>query len=442
VYEQHEPDDTSGTERAVASNAAVPRQRLTPDQRNSFIAAQLGWTMDAFDYFIVVLVYADIAKDFHVSLTKMAFLTTVTLLMRPVGALLFGLWADRVGRRRPLIVDVCFYSLIGFLCAFAPSYTVLLVLRLLYGIGMGGEWGLGAALAMEKIPTSRRGFFSGLLQEGYSFGYLLASLAYLVVHIEFGLSWRWLFGLSIIPAFISLFVRSRVRESEVWERSRNTMRVTHTRFRDILLNPTVVRRFIYLILLMTAFNWMSHGTQDVYPTFLKATKDGGAGLSPTTATWIAVIYNVGAIIGGLVFGSLSERYGRRYTIAFCAVLGLPIVPLFAYSHTAAMLCLGSFLMQVAVQGAWGVIPAHLTEMSPDAIRGFYPGVTYQLGNCLAAFNLPIQQSVAASHGYPFALMITIVPVLVAVTLLTLFGKEAKGVQFGAAPTTVEAPVTT
>jgi SHS family lactate transporter-like MFS transporter len=165
-------------------------------------------------------------------------------------------------------------------------------------------------------------------------------------------------------------------------------------------------------------------------------------LSPTTATWIAVIYNVGAIIGGLVFGTLSERYGRRYTIAFCAVLGLPIVPLFAYSHTAAMLCLGSFLMQVAVQGAWGVIPAHLTEMSPDAIRGFYPGVTYQLGNCLAAFNLPIQQSLAASHGYPFALMITIVPVLAAVALLTLFGKEAKGVQFGATPTTVEAPVVT
>jgi SHS family lactate transporter-like MFS transporter len=220
------------------------------------------------------------------------------------------------------------------------------------------------------------------------------------------------------------------------------MRATHTRFRDVLLNPTVVRRFIYLIVLMTAFNWMSHGTQDVYPTFLKATKDGGAGLSPTTATWIAVIYNVGAIIGGLVFGSLSERYGRRYTIAFCAVIGLPIVPLFAYSHTAAMLCLGSFLMQVAVQGAWGVIPAHLTEMSPDAIRGFYPGVTYQLGNCLAAFNLPIQQSVAASHGYPFALAITIVPVLVAVALLTLFGKEAKGVQFGATRTTVEAPAVT
>jgi SHS family lactate transporter-like MFS transporter len=415
---------------AVAGNGAQPRQRLTPDQRNSFIAAQLGWTMDAFDYFIVVLVYADIAAEFHVSLTKMAFLTTATLVMRPVGAFIFGLWADRIGRRRPLIVDVCLYSLVGFLCAFAPNYTVLLVLRLLYGIGMGGEWGLGAALAMEKIPTARRGFFSGLLQEGYSFGYLLASLAYLLVHTEWGLSWRWLFGLSIIPALITLIIRSRVRESEVWELAQERLRVTRTSLRQVLFNGTVVRRFVYLIILMTAFNWLSHGTQDVYPTFLKAHDDGGAALSATTATWIAVLYNVGAIIGGLVFGSLSERFGRRYTIVFCALIGLPIVPLFAYSHTAAMLCLGSFLMQVAVQGAWGVIPAHLTEMSPDAIRGFYPGVTYQLGNLLAAFNLPIQQSLAASHGYPFALAVTVVPVLVAVTLLTVFGKEAKGIHFG------------
>jgi MFS transporter, SHS family, lactate transporter len=406
------------------------RTPLTSDQRNSFIAALLGWTMDAFDYFIVVFVYADIARDFGVSLTRMAFLTTATLIMRPVGAIVFGLWADRMGRRIPLLVDVCFYSLVGFLCAFAPNFTVLLVLRMLYGIGMGGEWGLGAALAMEKIPVKRRGFFSGLLQQGYSLGYLLASLASLVVITTLGLSWRWLFALSVIPALLSLLIRTRVRESEVWRDSRQRMRMSNSSFRDVLLNPVVLRRFGYLILLMTAFNWMSHGTQDVYPTFLEATHDGGAGLSVATATWIAVLYNVGAMIGGIVFGTLSERFGRRYTIAFCAVLGLPIVPLFAISRTAGFLVLGSFLMQVVVQGAWGVIPAHLTEMSPDTIRGFYPGVTYQLGNCLAAFNLPIQQSLAASHGYPFALVATIVPVLIAVAVLTLLGKEAKGIEFG------------
>lgn len=418
--------------RSVGHDADVtnPRQKLTGDQRNSFIAALLGWTMDAFDYFIVVLVYADIAKTFHHSKAEVAFVTTATLIMRPVGALLFGLWADRVGRRLPLMVDVMFYSVVGFLCAFAPNFTVLVILRLLYGIGMGGEWGLGAALAMEKVPVERRGFFSGLLQEGYAFGYLLASVASLVVMDWLGLSWRWLFGLSVIPALISLIIRYRVEESEVWEAAQDQMKLTSTRIRDVLRNGAIIRRFVYLVLLMTAFNWMSHGTQDVYPTFLGAHADQGAGLSSTTVKWIVVVYNVGAIFGGLVFGTLSQRFSRRYTVVFCAILALPIVPLFAYSRSAAMLCLGSFMMQLFVQGAWGVIPAHLTEMSPDAIRGLYPGVTYQLGNLLAAFNLPIQERLAESHGYPFALAATIVPVLITVAVLTLIGKDATGIRFG------------
>lgn len=420
--------------RPVRHDADVAAPRLTGDQRNAFMASFLGWTMDAFDYFLVVLVYADIATTFHHTKTDVAFLTTATLAMRPVGALLFGLWADRVGRRVPLMVDVSFYSVIGFLCAFAPNFTVLVILRLLYDIGMGGEWGLGAALSMEKVPAERRGVFSGLLQEGYAFGYLLASVAALVVMNWLGLSWRWLFGLSIIPALISLIIRYRVKESEVWEAAQDRMRLTKTRIRDVLGNPAIVRRFVYLVLLMTAFNWMSHGTQDVYPTFLTATTDHGAGLSSLTARWIVVIYNIGAIIGGLAFGTLSQRFSRRYTIVFCAALGLPIVPLFAYSRTAAMLCLGSFLMQVFVQGAWGVIPAHLTEMSPDAIRGVYPGVTYQLGNLLAAFNLPIQERLAESHGYPFALAATIVPVLLVVAVLTAIGKDATGIRFGTTET--------
>jgi SHS family lactate transporter-like MFS transporter len=305
---------------------------------------------------------------------------------------------------------------------------VLVVLRLLYGIGMGGEWGLGAALAMEKIPPERRGFFSGLLQEGYLFGYLAASLASLLVNDWLGLSWRWLFGLSILPALISLLIRYRVTESEVWQATQDRMRLTRTRIRDVFTEAKVIRRFCYLVLLMTAFNWMSHGTHDIYPTFLSS--DDGAGLSHVTAKWIAVIYNIGGIIGGLIFGSLSQRLGRRYAIIWAAVMGLPIVPLFALSQSAGMLCLGSFLLQVCVQGAWGVIPAHLTEMSPDAIRGFYPGVTYQLGNLLAAFNLPIQEHLAAANGYPFALVVTVVPALVAVVLLTAVGKDATGRRFG------------
>jgi MFS transporter, SHS family, lactate transporter len=408
----------------VASGTAVTSQNapLTPEQRNAFAAAFIGWAMDAYDYFIVVLVYADIAKDFGVSLERMAFLTTVTLLMRPVGAALFGLWADHAGRRTPLLVNVTFYSIIGFSCAFAPNYSWLLVLRLLYGIGMGGEWGLGAALAMEKLPVERRGFFSGVLQQGYSLGYLLAAVTYLAVRNWTDWGWRGLFAFSLAPALISLFLRSRLSESEVWEK----VQLTKTSPAQILKQPFVLRRMLYLILLMTAFNWMSHGTQDVYPTFLKK----GLHFSPNTALYVAILYNVGAMIGGTLLGTASERLGRRRTIMLAAALALPVVPLFALSHTLGLICLGSFLMQFFVQGAWGVIPAHLTELSPDEIRGFYPGVTYQLGNCLAAFNLPIQERLAESHSYGFALTATIVPVLLAVIVLAAVGREAKGVRFG------------
>ncbi|MGW7527334.1 MFS transporter [Streptomyces sp. NPDC054783] len=394
---------------------------LTKDQRNAFVAAYLGWAMDAFDYFLVVLVYSEIADDFHVSLTDMAFLTTATLVMRPVGALLFGVWADRRGRRLPLMTDVLFYSVVGFACAFAPNYTVLLVLRLLYGIGMGGEWGLGAALAMEKIPAARRGFWSGLLQSGYSLGYLLAAVAFFVIEPAFG--WRGLFAFSLVPALVALWVRTRVGESEVWEKS---VRLNRTPAYQVFKNPTVLRRFVYLVALMTAFNWMSHGTQDIYPTFVKK----GLGLTADTSIAIAVVYNLGAIIGGVLLGAYSERLGRRRTIMIAAAAGLVVVPFFVLSTTVGWLMVSSFLMQVCVQGAWGVIPAHLTEVSPDAIRGFYPGVTYQLGNLIAALNLPVQESLAGHHGYPAAMAWTVAPALAMVIVLSAVGKEAKGVRFG------------
>ena len=425
----------TGSASASAGPSAPARVPLTRDQRNAFTASLLGWTMDAFDYFIVVLVYADIAKDFGVSLERMAFLTTATLLMRPVGAFLFGLWADRRGRRVPLLVDVTFYSIVGFACAFAPNFTVLLVLRLLYGIGMGGEWGLGAALAMEKIPSHRRGLFSGDAAAGLLAGLpvrrrrlpdpvqlagpVVALAVRAVDHPGAGEP-----GAALAPRGVGGL------GAHAGQRSRR--RPCATLFR----NPAVIRRFFYLVLLMTAFNWMSHGTQDIYPTFLK---EGGrrradhgharSRSSTTSARWSAAWCSARCRSGS----------GRRRTIVLCAVLGLPVVPLFAYSTSVGLLCLGSFLMQVMVQGAWGVIPAHLTELSPDEIRGFYPGVTYQLGNLLAALNLPIQERVAAAHGYPFALAVTIVPVLLAVIVLTSLGKERRGVEFGSDETSALAP---
>ena len=401
---------------------------LTKGQRNSFIAAFMGWSMDAFDYFLIIFVYAEIGREFGVSLTRMAFLTTVTLMGRPVGAFLFGRWADKAGRRVPLVTDVIFYSVIGFACAFVPNYTVLLVLRTLYGIGMGGEWGLGAALAMEKIPAHKRGFYSGVLQQGYATGYLLAALAYLVINPIWG--WRGLFAFSIVPAMTVLFFQLKIEESEVWKATREKVAITQTTVAQIFGNPVIMRRFAYLVVLMTAFNWMAHGTQDVYPTFLQATSNGGLHFTSHQAIFVAVVYNIGAIFGGTLVGTYSQKFGRRRAIIIATALGLPVVPLFAYSTTLATVCLGTFIMQFFIQGAWGVIPAHLSEMSPDEIRGFYPGVTYQLGNLIASLNLPIQQRLAASHGYPFALAATIVPVLIVVVLVTAVGKENTGIAFG------------
>jgi SHS family lactate transporter-like MFS transporter len=289
---------------------------------------------------------------------------------------------------------------------------------------MGGEWGLGASLAMEKIPAAKRGFWSGVLQQGYPVGYLLAALAFFAVEPIAG--WRGLFVCAAIPALLALFIRMRVEESEAWEATREQSVRNNVGFRQVLLNPAVARRFVYLVLLMCAFNFMSHGTQDYYPTFLEDTFDA----SHTTTVVVAVVYNLGAILGGAYFGALSQGFGRRKTIVLCAGFALLVSPLFAFSPTIATLAIAAFVMQFFVQGAWGVIPAHLTELSPDEIRGFYPGVTYQLGNLLAAVNLPIQTSLADSHNGRFALFAVIVPVLVAVIALTLLGKEARGIEFG------------
>jgi SHS family lactate transporter-like MFS transporter len=418
----------------VASTFFDQARGLTRDQRNAFIASFLGWTMDAFDYFLIVFVFAQVAQDLNASLAQVTVATTLTLAARPVGALLFGLLADRFGRRTPLMLDVLFYSIVEFLTGFSPNLTALLVLRTLYGIGMGGEWGLGASLAMEKVPSSKRGFFSGLLQQGYAFGYLLAALAFYVVGKNLG--WRWMFFLGSVPALLVLYIRYRVGESEVWETVARQHR--NTSIAQVFFNRSVLLRFGFLILLMTAFNFMSHGTQDLYPTFL--TQQHGA--SADTAVVIAVIYNIGALIGGVIMGALSEPFGRRRIVVICAVLALIDLPLFAFAPTFAMLALGAFIMQFLVQGAWGVIPAHLSELSPDEIRGFYPGVTYQLGNLLASVNLPLQTLIAVQNGNDFARGIAFVtaPVLVAVIVLALLSPENRGVEFGRL--SPEAPGTT
>jgi MFS transporter, SHS family, lactate transporter len=392
----------------------------TNQQRSVVVASFLGWTLDAFDFFLLVFVLKDIAREFDTDIKEVTVAILLTLAMRPVGAYLFGRAADRWGRRPTLIVNVLLYSVIEFLSGFSPNLTVLLILRALYGVAMGGEWGVGASLTMESIPPHARGFVSGLLQSGYPTGYLLASIVYGLLFQIIG--WRGMFMIGVLPALLVLYIRRNVPESPSWSPTTqsNTVSILRAHW----------RLGLYAVVLMTAFNFLSHGTQDLYPTFLEVQH----AFSPQAVGTIAVIYNIGAILGGIVCGSLSEQVGRRRTIIVASLLCLPIVPLWAFSSGAATLALGAFLMQFMVQGAWGVIPVHLNELSPDEARGTFPGFVYQLGNLLASANATIQAAMAAHFGNDYGLALAAVAgtMATAICVMTFLGIEAKGVAFGTA----------
>src|SRR5712691_7945123 len=358
---------------------------LNRDQRNSFVVCFLGWALDAFDFFLLTFVITVMARDFGTSVAKLSYAITLTLAMRPVGAFIFGLLGDRFGRCIPLMIDIIFYSAMELLTAFSPNYTWLLVFRALYGIGMGGEWGLGASLAMETLPTAARGLFSGILQQGYMFGYLFAALTYGVVFPLFG--WRALFVVGALPALLVVYIRARVPESPVWLRQRSTVNFWAS-LGDIVKRHWLL--FIYVIVLMTAFNAMSHGTQDMYQTFLGEQR----GLSVSQKSAIGIIYAFGAICGGTVLGHLSQKFGRRRAIIFAAACGILLIPLWVFSPGLSMLVIGGFAMQFMVQGAWGIVPVHLNELSPEGLRGTFPGFAYQLGNLLAANTAVVEAKLA------------------------------------------------
>ena len=401
---------------------------LDRNQRNTFVACFLGWALDAFDFFLLTFVIVPMAGDFGTSIAEVTYAITLTLAMRPLGAFIFGLLGDRFGRRIPLMIDIIFYSLMELLTAFSPNYTWLLIFRALYGIGMGGEWGLGASLAMETLPTAARGLFSGILQQGYAFGYLLAAIVYWIVFPFFG--WRGLFVAGALPAFLVLYIRVRVPESPVWvQRQRET---THF-WTDLLV---VLKRhwvlFVYVILLMTAFNAMSHGTQDMYQTFLGEQRHYGVTQKAATG----IIYAVGAICGGTVVGHLSQKWGRRRSIILTAIFAIILIPLWVFPPGFALLVIGGFAMQFMVQGAWGVVPVHLNELSPGAVRGTFPGVAYQLGNLLAA-NTAVVEARLADHfrdasghpDYAKALALFALVMFLALILLAAIGREEHGKEF-------------
>jgi MFS transporter, SHS family, lactate transporter len=402
------------TSAAPSTSPALSRS----DQWHAVTASFLGWTLDAFDFFVIVFLIDTLAAQFHVP--KSAIVATIgyTLAMRPVGAVVFGLLADRYGRRKLLMANVVFFSIVELLCGFAPSYSVFLILRTIYGIGMGGEWGVGASLAMESAPAKWRGILSGVVQSGYSIGYLLAALAARFVQPAWG--WRAMFWVGGVPALLAFYIRTRVREPEAWKQHRAPtvgaiLRVVGNHW----------QRFCYLVLLITLMTFLSHGTQDLYPDFLKSAR----GFTPAVVSYIAILFNIGAIIGAISFGQLSQRLGRRGSMIVALLLSLAVIPAWAFGRSLALLAVGAFIMQFGVQGAWGIIPAHLNELSPDAVRGLMTGLAYQLGVFFAAGTNTIEYALRDQLGYSWALAAFEITTIVLLTTVVALGSEHKGKSF-------------
>lgn len=395
---------------------------LSSRERHVIVASYLGWTLDAFDFFILVFVLKSIAADFHTTIKEVTLAISLTLAMRPLGALVFGFLADRLGRRKTLMINVLIYSLLEFSSGFAPSLTVFIIFRALYGIAMGGEWGVGAALTLESVSPKMRGFVSGILQTGYPSGYLLASIVFFTLFPLLG--WRGMFMVGVLPALLVLYIRRNVSESPAFEARQHQK--SPINLRKIFKSHLALS--LWAILMMTGFNFLSHGTQDLYPTFLEQQM----GLSHQTVGLIAIIYNVGAILGGLTFGILSERIGRKRSILLALLFVLPIIPLWAHAQSIVGLAAGAFLIQFFVQGAWGVVPVHLNEISPDEIQGTFPGLVYQLGNLFASYNATLQAGIAINHGGDYGFALTYVAGIAALVLALLVfgGREAQGRRFG------------
>ena len=404
-------------------NILVPFRALNSRQRHAFAACFLGWSLDAFDYFILVFCVSAIATDFHAAKSAVTEAFFLTLAFRPLGALLFGWMADRVGRRPTLIFNILCYSVLELACAFTPSLHVLLILRALFGIAMGGEWGVGAALAFETLPKENRGFFSGLLQEGYAVGYMAAAAVFGLFFSLVG--WRGLFLIGAAPALVAGYIGWKVEESPAWQRGRAARAGKATSASIWRGLRSHLPLFLFLVVLMAGFNAFSHGSQDNYPLFLQSDHH----FNPHTVGALGIVLSLGALAGGVVFGALSERWGRKRAIITAALLTLPIVPLYALAHGRIALAAGAFLLQFMVQGAWGVVPVYLSEISPGAVRATFPGLAYQLGNLIAS-RIGNLQARAAEHtgSYGRVLAMTIVAVALFLAAVMSFGRESRGAE--------------
>jgi SHS family lactate transporter-like MFS transporter len=409
---------------AFQSGPETRIDRGTPGWKFAVTSGILGWVLDAFDFFVVVFLFDTLAQHFHVSKASVVYTLTLTLAMRPLGAVFFGALADRFGRKSPLIFCVLYFSLFTVLTGFAPNYASFVLCRALYGIGMGGYWGIGASYAMECSPRRFRGVLSGLMQAGYPMGYLLASVAMQTVAPAFG--WQSVFFIGAPAAVLIVALTLFAPESAAWEQHRPAS--MQQILRSLLDHKGM---FCYLLLMMSVLLCLSHGTQDLYPDFLKSVPGIAAKsiLGMKALYGIPILYNIGAIVGALIFGHLSQKIGRRNAIMLALGIALLAIPAWAFGTSLAVLVAGSYLMQTGVQGSFGVVPAHLNELSPDTVRSLFPGIVYQLGTLLAAPATAVEFSLRDRFGYPWALTTFEASVIVVMIVVVWLGPEARDRSF-------------
>ncbi|KAK9238913.1 major facilitator superfamily domain-containing protein [Lipomyces kononenkoae] len=352
--------------------------QLNKKQWLFFLVAFAGWTWDAFDFFTVSLTASEIARSLNKTVTDITWGITLVLMLRSVGAVIFGLLSDKYGRKWPFIANCALFVIFELGTGFVQTYNQFLALRALFGIAMGGIYGNCAATALEDCPLHARGIVSGMLQQGYAFGYLLAVIFNRALTTTTSQGWRSLFWFGAAPPILIIIFRLLLPETEAYIAQKNMEGLSHkpafTRMAKASFK-SYWHIMIYLVVIMTGFNFMSHGSQDLYPTMLEVQ----LGFSANRRTVTMCVANLGAIAGGTLFGYASNFVGRRLTIMIACILGGALVYPWTFASNGGIIA-AVFFLQFMVQGAWGVIPIYLSELSPAPLRAFIVGLSYQLGN--------------------------------------------------------------
>jgi len=402
----------------------------TKDQWYAYVAAWLGWTLDAFDFTIFLLIMLPISKEFGVPITEVTFVFTITLWLRLAGATASGWLADRMGRKKPLMISILWYSICNFIAGFSPTFAFLFFFRALLGIGMGAEWPAGAALAMESWPARSRGFMSGLLQGSWGIGFALSSLAYGFLYDSIG--WRGLLWIGIVPALAVVWIRFYVKEPPVWAENKHKQTAEK---QEVTLPLFTIFKPKYLFNTLTGVVWMAasfcvyYSIWALFSTYLQKEMQWTPLMVATPLFWA----NIVVLFGSLLWGAVSDKYGRRTAIAAPAIIAIFVTPLYLYTQNPTIVILAFILQGMFGGSIYGQNPSYLTERFPTEVRATAAGFVYHQGAIWGGLVAPIISYYAVERGMGFAMpmMVATMVSLVVVVISILLSPETRGKQFTA-----------